>query len=186
MKRLIVIIAMVLIGGWFFTHQVFACGGWFEASCDSATNQQQNEQYDVTQVVNRLINNVPAPQLNDSLERKNISKRLTIFSDPNKVSYIYLISYGKVMAFYTVKGKVTSGQKRLTSTQRLVSCTGGNGYTDDCVMESPELDGTYGQSGSYIFFWDTDGVYHQWSGDYLLVDQPQQLVTPPDIIQQVK
>ncbi len=164
-----------------------SCGGWFEPSCGSSTSLQQNQQQSVTDAVNKLITAVPAPQIQNSLERTNISKRLVLFSDPNKVSYIYLVSYGKVMAFYTIKGKITSGSKRLTSSQNQVdsqNCGGASNCTS--IMEAPELDGTYGNSNPYIFFWTTDGVYVQWSGDYMLVDQPLQLTNQPEMVRQVK
>lgn len=182
-----IFLALIVLTAFFFAKPsfTFACGGWLEPSCNSASAQQQDEQYTVTKTINRLTNAVPVPQLKDSLERKNISKRLTTFSDPNKVSYIYLINYGRVMSFYTIKGKITSGSKRLTSTQRLVQCDSGE-YTADCAMEQAELDGTYGSSNPYIFFWTTDGAYVQWSGDYMLSDQPLQMASQPELVRQVK
>lgn len=189
--ELIVILAIGLV----FLSLVFAgasrahaaeCGGWFQTDCGSATNQQQDEQDKVTSQINKLTVASPVPSLETSLERDNISKRLQLFSNPAKISYIYLTSYGKVMAFYTVKGKVTSGSKRLTSTERQVDSS--NCATGNCsmVMESPELDGTYGSSASYIFFWTTDGTYVQWNGEYMLADQPLQLTTTPELVRQVK
>lgn len=186
MKKIVFIfVGMIFVS--ILSTKAFACGGWFEPSCGTSAQQVQDNQQ-------RMEAAVPLPQLQDSLERKNISKRLEAFSDPNKVSYIYLISYGKVMAFYTVKGKITSGSKRLTSSQNLVDTCGNiidPGKDNPCgsnfaMVNAPELDGTYGDSGSYIYFWDTGGVYHQWNGEYLEVDQPQQLNTPPDIVEQVK
>lgn len=188
MKKLVFTLIVAVFVGGPFVAKAFACGGWFEPACGTAAQQVQDNQA-------KMEAAVPLPQLQDSLERANISKRLQEFSNPNKVSYIYLISYGKVMAFYTVKGKVTSGSKRLTSSQEMVdgcgnilqpgqdgnNCSGGSS-----VISAPELDGTYGDSGSYIYFWDTGGVYHQWNGEYLEVDQPQQLSTPPDLVQEVK
>lgn len=135
---------------------------------------------------------VPLPSLTNSLERINIKKRLEMFDEPNKVSYIYLINYGRVMAFYTIKGKVTSGNKRLTSTQQQVESRwygargNGGGFNGSEIMEAPELDGAYGTSAPYIFFWTTDNVYVQWSGDYMLVDQPLQLTSQPELIRNVK
>lgn len=188
--ELLVVMAIIIILGVIvylitFPAKASACGGWFEASCGSATDQQYTEQQAVTNAINKLSIAAPIPQLNDSLERKNISKRLTTFSDPNKVSYIYLVNFGRVMSFYTIKGKVTSGSKRLTSTQRFVSCDTGE-YDGDCQTESPELDGTYGTSAPYIYFWTTDNVYVQWSGDYMLVDQPLQLTSQPELTRVVK
>lgn len=158
-----------------------ACGFWTPCASD-ATAQKAQEQETVTGQISRLTSAVPIPKLNDSLERANISKRLTTFSDPNKLSYIYLVSFGKVMAFYTVKGKITSGSKRLTPSDQLVD----NSYTNDqYVVQAPELDGTYGNSADYIYFWTTDGVYVQWNGEYMMADQPLQLTTQPELVRSV-
>lgn len=135
--------------------------------------------------LSKLVQQVPIPQLDNSLERANISKRLTTFSDPAKISYIYLVNYGRVMAFYTVKGKITSGNKRLTSGQQIIQDSGYN-QGSFSVIDAPELDGTYGSSAPYVYFWTTDGVYVQWSGDYMLVDQPLQLTSQPELIRTVK
>lgn len=151
----------------------------------SATELQRAEQQNVSGNQSRMEASVQLPQLSSSLERKNIKKRLELFSDESKVSYIYLVSYGKVMAFYVVKGKITSGQKRLTSTERLIDCDKGE-FNGDCQVESPELDGTYGASAPYIFFWTTDGVYVQWNGEYMLADQPLTLTTQPELIRNIK
>lgn len=159
-----------------------ACGFW--SSCDSATNQQQTEQETVTAQINRLEGSTPIPKLENSLERQNISKRLTTFSDPAKISYIYLVSYGKVMAFYTVKGKITSGSKRLTANDRQVNTNWSS--PDVVVMSSPELDGTYGNSDPYVYFWTTDGTYVQWNGEYMMADQPLQLTTAPELVRTIK
>lgn len=148
--------------------------------------QMSQEAQDIQENQNRLATAVPLPQLDNSLERLNISKRLSMFDDPNKVSYIYLINYGKVMAFYTIKGKVTSGGKRLTSNQQPYDWVDKWGKTRSALKDAPELDGTYGSSAPYIFFWTTDDVYVQWSGDYMEVDQPLQLSTPPEMVRSIK
>lgn len=161
---------------------------WFCSSNDGSSAQA------VTDNQKKLEVAVPLPQLENSLERTNISKRLTTFSDPAKVSYIYLTSYGKVMAFYTVKGKITSGSKRLTAQSVTVdgngevASVGGNVYdsTGSFTVEQPELDGTYGSSAPYIYFWTTDGVYVQWNGEYMLADQPLKLTTQPELVREIK
>lgn len=173
------------------THRAHAdtdvsCGGWFEPSCSSATDQKQIEQESVTAQLVRLTKAVPTPRLETSLERINISKRLQLFSDESKISYIYLVSFGKVMAFYTVKGKITSGAKRLTSPQQLVESTWCGSGNCSLVTDAPELDGTYGHSADYIYFWTTDGTYVQWNGEYMLADQPLQLTTTPELVRSVK
>lgn len=183
-KYLFGFLVIFLSVGFGFAGSVLACGGWFEASCDSTSGQAQSQQETVAQTMSKLLQQVPAPQLDNSLERANISKRLTTFSDPAKISYIYLINYGRVMAYYVVKGKITSGGKRLTPQNQVAYQD--IGTPDNVVVEAPELDGTYGNSNPYIFFWTTDGTYVQWSGDYMLTDQPMQLATQPELVRNVK
>lgn len=161
--------------------------------CDSITSTQstqEQEQAVVQETHARQAIAVPLPHLDNSLERINIKKRLETFDDPNKVSYIYLVNYGRVMAFYTIKGKVTSGNKRLTPTQTIEQRGSCGNYTgDNCALssqESPELDGSYGSSAPYIYFWTTEGAYVQWSGDYMLVDQPLKLATQPELVREIK
>lgn len=193
LARFLLALSIVLVGsigaGMFLFHPatVSACGGWFEPSC--ASQEQGNA---VQDNLNKLTQQVPIPNLSNSIERSNISKRLTAFSDPNKISYIYLVSYGRVMAFYTIKGKVTSGSKRLTAQSVSVDSCGniaGIGQslcTGSFNVEQPELDGTYGSSNPYVYFWTTSGAYIQWSGDYMLADQPLQLSTAPELTMTVK
>lgn len=178
---LVVMVAAIIVGS---TYAVTANACWFCSQNQSASDLQQIEQENVSTNQSKLETAVPLPQLENSLERSNISRRLSTFNDPAKVSYIYLINYGRVMAFYTIKGKITSGGKRLTSSQRQIDTQFSSPST--VVMESPELDGTYGSSAPYVYFWTTDGVYVQWSGDYMLVDQPLQLTSQPELIRNVK
>lgn len=189
-KSVLVLIVLFGIGtgiAMSYTSTVNACGFW--SSCNEGTTAQT-----VTDNQKKLEAAVPLPQLDNSLERANISKRLTLFSDPAKISYIYLTSYGKVMAFYTVKGKITSGSKRLTAQSVSVEDCGNIflvGHSTSCsgatgTVEQPELDGTYGSSAPYIFFWTTDGTYVQWNGEYMLADQPLKLSTQPELIRSIK
>lgn len=181
MKKILVITSLLGVLG--FAGTALACGGWFSASCDSAAGQAETQSNTVASTMAKLLQQVPAPQLENSLERENISKRLTTFSDPAKISYIYLINYGKVMAYYVVEGKITSGGKRLTPQNQIVDSP-----TDSTsiVVEAPELDGTYGNSNPYIYFWTTDGTYVQYTGDYMLTDQPVQLTTTPELVRTIK
>lgn len=141
----------------------------------------------------RLLTNQPPVKIDWSLERENINKRTLLWNDPNKIAYIYLINYGKVMAFYTIKGKVSSVNSQITNPEQLTSRKVGRNMSDkvslhdvDGVIASPAEDGSYGTNGDAIFFFDTNGVYYEWVGDYLLVDQPMKLSTPPEIIREIK
>jgi hypothetical protein len=153
--------------------------------------QKQNENNQQT-----LITNQPAHTLTKSLERENLNRRLDLMNDADKVFYIYLVSYGKVMAFYTAKGKVSSVSSYLTSFDQIVRddrCisdyhTGANGAKTDCyfVTEAPDLDGSYGTNGEGIFFFTTEGAYVEWKGEYMVSDFPLKLSTPPELVKEVK
>lgn len=166
---------------------ILLCGCTFilltsEDSCNSHPNTVQNqEEAQIEDNQTKLMNETPIPVLGKSLERKAIVKRLNMFEDENKVSYIYLISFGKIMAFYTVKGKVTSGSKRLTTNEKLVSADLGEHY-GSIKVEAPSLDGTYGGSSDYIFFWTTDDTYIQWNDAYMLCDKPLKMSAQPELI----
>lgn len=127
----------------------------------------------------KLQSNQPAPTISYSNDRAEIAQRLTTWNDPNKIGYVYLISYGKVMAFYTIKGMVASLNTYLTP------MTGPLGDSASSIVDLPDLDGTYGSNSGGIFFYTTTGVYVEWQGDYMLCDQPLQLSTPPEMIMNV-
>ncbi len=107
-------------------------------------------------------------------EQQNIRERLLEDNKPGSVKHLYVISAysGQVIIYSTVRGKVTSGGKRLTPTE--VAATDGE-YVDNDLMgipvsiggrnyRTPEVlqdDGTYGHSSEYLYWWDTKSVYHQ-------------------------
>lgn len=130
----------------------------------------------------RLLNDVPIPQIEYSQERRNLVRRLTTFNTPDKISYIYLVSFGKVMAFCTVKGKVSSVNSLLTTPDQIFDDPHGYKEAGSVTVASPQLDGSYGSNGDAIFFFTTEGVYVEWNGEYMLCDQPLKLATPPELV----
>ena len=114
---------------------------------------------------------VKVPTGSDGLtaEQRNIRDRLVEDNKLGSVKHLYVISAysGQVIIYSTVRGKVTSGGKRLTpiniSTQGNatvgfeVRFPNGRKYTTEVLQD----DGTYGSSSEYLYWWDTKGVYHQ-------------------------
>lgn len=136
----------------------------------------------------RLIKATPPPELTNSLERVNLRRYLEEINRDDRISYIYLVNYGKVMAFYPVKGKVTYCSSKLTTRDQILEVghgTSRGGVTRHRV-ESPGLDGSYGPSEDAIFFWTTEGVLVQWKGDYLWCTEPLKLSTPPQLVYEIK
>src|SRR2546423_379222 len=67
-----------------------------------------------------LDNNQPAPRISHSLERDNLIKRINFLNNANQLGYVYLLSLdGKVVAVYTIKGKVSSINSYLTTSEQL-------------------------------------------------------------------
>ena len=134
----------------------------------------------------KLIKTNPAPSLDSSLERQNLIDRLNLLNNQNKIFYVYLVSYGKVMAEYTAQGKVSSVNSKLTTQEQIIESPYGRGSQSrinlGMVVESPDLDGSYGTNGDAVFFFTTEGAYVEWSGEYFVSDFPLSLSTPPVLV----
>lgn len=168
-----------------------AHAGLFSAIFGEPSPRAQNEIQQSNSLNQDIAKAVPVPQLVTSSERKNVAKRAETFDNEEKISYIYLVSYGKVMAFFTVQGKVSSLRSYMTPVDKLVY---GNGDTCDekyttspeCyVVEAPDLDGTYGENVDGIFFFTTEGAYVEWKGEYMMSDQPLKLSTQPELVRNI-
>lgn len=100
-----------------------------------------------------------------TVEQQNIHDRIKTDNTPGSIKHLYIISAysGQVLIYSTVKGKVTSSNKRLTPSQvssetAFTFQVGENQqYTNQVLGE----DGTYGSSVEYLYWWDTKGFYHQ-------------------------
>lgn len=167
------------------------------AGCTDAGNgSYSKDAAKVEETQKRVQDSVPIPDIKTSAERKNISGRATLFDNESLITYIYLVSYGKVMAFYPVKGKVSSLNSYLTPLDKIVNYRGepcSNGFdnnTASCstplIVSAPDIDGAYGQNANGIFFFTTEGAYVEWSGDYMVSSQPLKLQTAPELVREIK
>jgi hypothetical protein len=151
----------------------------------------QTEEQKVAAIQRDVVASVPIPEITTSQERVNVSKRAELFNSADKISYIYLVNYGKVMAFYTVKGKVSSLRSYMAPIQKMVRyngepCDWGSSSSSCYVVEAPDIDGTYGENVAGIFFFTTEGAYVEWKGDYMMSDQPLKLTTTPELVRNIK
>jgi len=129
------------------------------------------------------------------LERENIANRLQVLNDNSKVFYVYLINYGKVMAFYTAKNKVSSLNSYMTPMQKIYkdqdclnTCYGSSSCDKaSCyhVLDAPDQDGSYGVNDNGIFFFTTEGAYVEWHGDYMVSDQALSLQNRPELVMMI-
>jgi hypothetical protein len=121
-----------------------------------------------------------------TIEQENIIKRLERDNKVGSIKHLYIISAytGDVLQYSTVKGKVTSGGKRLSP-----KTVEGNGYNnpgnnnmvringmDYTTNEVLDDGGAYGESGNYLYWFDAQDNYQQYypsGGTYLHIsDKP--------------
>jgi hypothetical protein len=140
----------------------------------------KQEQQTVTAAQSRLIAAQPAPILVRSQERDQVARRAERFAASEKLGYVYLLSYGRVMAMYPVKGKVSSLNSYLVAQETVYrTCSS---TCDSVVVSAPDIDGTYGKNVEGIFFFTPEDVYVEWKGDYMYCDAPLKMSTQPDIV----
>jgi hypothetical protein len=144
------------------------------AGCIAALASCHDEQPVSSSGVNRKAIEVQTDNNGWTVEQKNIADRLKADNTPGSIKHLYVISpySGQTILYSTVKGKVTSGGKRLTPNtvatddgQAVNSEFGGmrvgihgNQYRTEEVLQD---DGTYGSSCEYIYWFDQAGEYHQ-------------------------
>lgn len=147
--------------------------------CISESQMDVNRQY---QISNGLAGNQSTPEdINYSLERYNLIRRAYWVNGQREkanalpceiqkpLGYIVLFSGNTVVGSFVVDGKVSSLNSFLTPSYAYV-----NGYE----REMADVDGSYGENDSGIFFFTPDGKYIEWTGTYLYSDIPFEVSDP--------
>lgn len=115
----------------------------------------------------------------ENAEIENIKRRLELVSQPGLIGFVAVINkVGQVVLYTPIRGKVTSGKKRLTRDFAFVRCDKG-ANTGDCEVKAPSDEGTYGESGDYVFFFTPGGQYFQTDLGYVYSDKPMRLTIEP-------
>lgn len=123
----------------------------------------------------------PADLLKFSVERSQLRERVLRFNQPNKIGYVYLLTYGNFIGYYTINGKVSSNQSQMTTDDSVDRrCFGPqhNSYCDSFVTTAPEDDGSFGENEQGIFFFTTEDVYVSTDLNYLFSDSPLAINVP--------
>jgi hypothetical protein len=122
----------------------------------------------------------------ENAEIENIKARLELTSNPGLTGFVLLMNEAGQPIMYTgVKGKITSGGKRLTTPDRIDDHYGvkeNRRVTGYFVRKAPSDEGTWGSSNPYVYFWTTTGQYIQWNGKYLYSDKPFRTKVEPLVI----
>ncbi len=160
--------------------------------CDTVpTGGAQADKETTKQVANKLQSAQPTPSdINYSLERYNLIRRAywvngqrekanTLVCEIEKpLGYIVLFTEGGgVVGSFVVDGKVSSLNSFLTPDSEyydIFSSTKVALYNQWIA----DVDGSYGENDSGIFFFTPDGKYIEWTGIYLYSDIPFEVDNP--------
>ena len=135
-----------------------------------------------------LMQNQPTPtDLEYSLERYNLIRRAYWVNGQREkainlpceitkpLGYIVLFTdSGSVVGRFTVDGKVSSLNSFLTPDSEE--------YSSSFSEWLPDVDGSFGENDSGIFFFTADGKYIEWNGAYIYSDIPFEVDTPSIVI----
>jgi hypothetical protein len=115
-----------------------------------------------------------------TLEKANLDAKKRLEENPNRIGYLYLMSFGKFVGYYVTKGKISSNSSQKTPEQSAVRyCQSG-----DCawlVLDGAQDDGSYGAGDPGIFFFTSEGKEVVTSLDYVYSDQPLVLPGVPEL-----
>lgn len=138
------------------------------------------------EIVNRLQTNQPTPtDIDYSLERYNLIRRTYWVNGQREkanslpcevekpLGYIVLFTdNGGVIGSFIVDGKVSSLNSFLTPDSEYYE------YSNYRNKWLADVDGSYGENDSGIFFFTTDGKYIEFTGAYLYSDIPFEVDNP--------
>lgn len=168
---------------------VMACLVASCCSCDASYGGSDLDIQATSSAADRLQSNQPTPtDIEYSLERYNLIRRTywvngmreKALSLPCPVSkplgYVVLLNGAAVVGTFTVDGKVTSLNSYLTPDSEYYEYSAGEyGCKNNWLAD---VDGSYGENDSGIFFFTPDGNYYEWSGEYLYSDRPFIIESP--------
>lgn len=112
-----------------------------------------------------------------TLEKVNLKKKLELEENPSRLTYVYVIDFGKVIGYYVAKGKISSSGSQLTPEQDVMTDRGEYGG-GNVVVDGPQDDGTYGDGDPGIFFFTTDGTLVETELKTLRSSQPIPIDAP--------
>jgi hypothetical protein len=153
------------------------------AGCEYEVDGSYEDKVNTMKTTDRLQKNQPTPNdIEYSLERYNLIRRAYWVNGQREkanalpcevqkpLGYIVLFSGNTVVGSFVVDGKVSSLNSYLTPDSEEYA----NSYSEWLA----DVDGSYGENDSGIFFFTPDGKYIEWTGTYLYSDIPFEVDDP--------
>lgn len=153
--------------------------------CTTSTTYSTTDVEKTLNIARNLEQSQPTPvDINYSLERYNLIRRAywvngqrekanTLICEIEKpLGYIALfLENGACVGNFIVDGKITSLNSFLTPDSEYYELAYGGAHREYNKWLS-DVDGSYGENDSGIFFFTPDGKYIEWTGTYLYSDIP--------------
>lgn len=167
---------------------ILFCSIMILTGCMITPSKEQVQIKAAQSAAGNIVENQPVPtDIEYSLERYNVIKRAYWVNGQREkamalpcavqrpLGYIVLLSdSGAVVGKFVVDGKVSSLNSYLFPAYEQ------NTVSSNLVIEREVagIDGTYGENVKGIFFFDVEGNYWEWSGNYLYSDVPMEINDP--------
>jgi len=170
MKKILSVILMVVI-------LIGVCISLTACDEPSAPTGSYADRQNTKAVADSLSQSQPTPtDINFSLEREKAASVICRVDRP--LGYIVLFTEsGSVVNRFVVDGKVSSLNSYLTADSDYYEIATGSSstYRNNWLAD---VDGSYGENDSGIFFFTPDGKYIEWTGTYLYSDIPFEVDNP--------
>ena len=128
------------------------------SACTSSAYQERKTQNEQTRVQG------------ESQEQKNLKEKISRDeASAEKIGYVYIMSFGKFIGYYTIMGKISSNGSQLAPEQDVLCPTSSQGCG---TVDEAQDDNTYGEGDPGVFFFTTEGAMVVTNLDYLYADQP--------------
>lgn len=153
--------------------------------CEYEYSGSKEDMFNQIEKADDLASSQPTPtDIKYSLERYNLIRRAYWVNGQREkanafpceiekpLGYIVLFTGNTVVGKFIVDGKVSSLNSFLTPDTKYPS------FDSTYNVWLADVDGSYGENDSGIFFFTTDGKYIEWNGDYLYSDIPFTVSNP--------
>lgn len=188
MKKIIAVVLVAIMVSFCFV----GCGS-------AVTTGSRADKENTMAIADKLQENQPTPtDIDYSLERYNLIRRTYWVNGQREkanalpceiekpLGYIVLVTEaGSILGSFVVDGKVSSLNSFLTPDseyyEKNLGTSSGYGYYSVDKWSNKwlaDVDGSYGENDTGIFFFTPDGKYIEWTGTYLYSDIPFEVENP--------
>ena len=99
---------------------------------------------------------IPTPMVRNFIERKTVNEWVRRWDTPMIITYVYLFANNQCIGYFVCDGKPASSRSYLEPEERY--------YANGATLQTPSLDGCYGEDLPGVVFFTSDGTAIAWLG----------------------